>query len=115
MSEKKEIKDEQLKDVAGGERTVDGYHFYGHVGKYDGVAGNYYYVVDDGNGGLWFSGTLLESYEQNMGCFTIRTHKFEVAIAHHWRKGTYTCDKIEVSGDDVTLYEHCDFPPGVLH
>lgn len=113
--EKKVLNEEELEDAAGGDRTIDGYHFYGHVGKYDGVVGKSYYVTDDGGNGYWFSGTLLKTWEKSWGCNSRRTHQFQVGIAHHWKRGTYTCDIIEVCGDDVTLWENCDFPPGVYH
>lgn len=74
-----EVNDEQLGAVSGGEAFGDGYRFYGHVGQYDGIVDNYYYIVSDSDPNLWAWGKLLRTWEDDIIFgFTKRRHKFHI-------------------------------------
>lgn len=52
------VADDNLGAVTGGETVVRDCHFYGAVGRYDGVIGQNYYVVFEGSQ-HWGYGTLV--------------------------------------------------------
>lgn len=105
----KELDDEELSIVTGGTdgratRTINGVNFWGHVRKYNGVNGQYYYITEDGTDD-WWSGWLTYSYEKNFLFFTMRYHKFET---NTHRGKIHDPEAEEFCGDGVTLYLNSD-------
>ena len=110
-----ELTEEELAQVNGGAtlppgvkpigqtRRIGNLLFSGHVGKYDGVPGKGYYIVDD-DSDEWYMGTMVRTYEKNWLVCTVRHHVFDVKM----HNGAFIATtKIDFCGDDVTLYTHC--------
>lgn len=98
------LDEENLTEVTGGDLNFDGHHFFGHVGKYDGVVGETYFVVMDDES-CWYFGKLLRTYESDVIFgFTERRHEVEC-----WqRNGEYYNQNKNFCGDRVTLYKYMD-------
>lgn len=102
------IDDQKLDKVVGGSggestRKIGKYTFTGHVGKYDGIVGNLYFITEDGND-RWWMGVLLKSWEESHAWFfTKRMHRFSVMLS----SGSPYNDYIDFEGDRVTLYTQC--------
>lgn len=74
-----ELNDEDLRVVTGGTNWPE-YVFSGHVGKYDGVVGEKYYIVCDYKN-AWAYGELVKTWEKHdILWMTIRTHRIDVKL-----------------------------------
>ena len=104
MEENKDcaLSDEQLEEVTGGTRTVRNMLFYGHVGKYDGIVGQRYYVVYD-DFDEWFYGTMLRTYEADELFHTRRTHLFSIILNNGYNVESRGITK-KMDGDTASLY-----------
>jgi len=115
--EEKKLSEEELENVNGGcaeEKSFTGlkgaYKDYNiPVDKYSGVIGKRY-LFDDASHKRWIFGRLVNSYEENEGLFTRRTHDIFVEDAYGFSEnkkcylsvseyGTY-----EVSGNIFQMY-----------
>ena len=108
-NENKNLSGEQLEKVSGGEssRTIDGIRFWGHVGKYDAVVGQKYYITVDGPN-RWYAGVLTKTWEATYCIFwSRRMHRFNL-ILENGHPYVHTSD---FEGDNVTLYTHCSAYP----
>lgn len=101
----RELDENQLESVAGGVDLCGGHSFWDHVGKYDGVVGQKYYITEDG-GDRWAYGTMVKTYEQEQICFglTKRTHVINTERSNSLRCG----QENEFFGCDWSLYLHSD-------
>ena len=118
MADADELKEEELKEVAGGSdsnatRTIGNCVFSGHIGQYDAVTGDWVYVTVDGKD-LWGEGPIVKSTEEDNSIlfipYTKRIHVFNhfygsndygnfLAQSHESEFGKYA-----FYGSDVTLY-----------
>lgn len=105
------IAEQQLEQVVGGTdgratRTINGITFYGHVTKYRGVVGRYYYITNDYRA-EWYYGELVKTWEKDdfWGIFgtTVRTHRLRVILNNGANVENYGIE-MEFSGDHFTLY-----------
>ena len=60
----KKITEEDAKKVSGGSEFRNGKTFSGWVGQYDGIRGNYYFVIHDREEN-WFAGWMLDTWEKD--------------------------------------------------
>lgn len=104
----KKITEEDAKKVSGGSEFRNGKTFSGWVGQYDGIRGNYYFVIHDREEN-WFAGWMLDTWEKDAGCYTQRRHKFKIdfGFRDYYPSGSTK----EVMGADWSLYTQCDKYP----
>lgn len=100
MMENNLISDEKLEKVSAGGDTVGKYYFFGQVGKYDGVVGQYYYIVDSTHTNWWW-GRLTKTCEKGLlGIPSRRKHEFMITK----QNGNGVSAVKEFHGDRFTLY-----------
>ena len=106
----KELDEKEMKSVAGGETTRDGFYFWGHVGQYDGVIGKHYWVTKDdldSPGQEWFGGVLEDSWEETVFLWaTKRMHKFRIQEESAGYYESHIGFPITVEGSDYTMWNY---------
>ena len=108
----KELTNEDLNKVSGGvgkggasTRTIGSITFTGHIGKYNAVAGQKYYLTFDDRD-EWYYGEMIKSWEKKeLGVLlgTVRTHKLRLILNNGANVEAYNINR-DFSGDYTTLY-----------
>ena len=106
------LTNEDLKKVSGGggkggasTRQIGNITFSGHVGKYNGVVGQKYYITFD-YVDKWYYGVMVKTWEKKeLGGLlgTVRTHKLRLIINNGANVESYNIE-LEFDGDNTTLY-----------
>jgi len=108
MSDKKELKDEELENVNGGCGECigledPGYSGYsGYLNMYSLEEGKEYWFVKD-RGRRYFRGRVERTWEKNNGIGTIRKHK--LSITDDGNTTFFLNQTIEITGDEYAVYK----------
>lgn len=96
MNKRVELNEDMMAQVNGG--------FSGHVGQYNGVIGESYYLVyDESYYDKWYYGELIDSYEKDYYFWTRRKHVFMIYSENGKEcKVPYT---MEVFGSDYSMFK----------